>query len=461
MPVPLLLVSRCQTRFHEDMSDPSNDRHEDRQEGWHTDWQEAARKAFASALDAGHPARITADAVAELTRPPTAIMAIGKAAAAMASAAIDAGGMNANDLRGIIVTNDENFTHIAGMDCYASAHPVPDERGIVAAQAVGAMAQSLGKDDHLLALISGGGSALLPAPATGITLAQKAVLNEALLASGMDIHQMNAVRRLFSTLKGGRLARLAHPAKITQLLLSDVPEDRLESIASGPFAADPVPLQTAFDLITQNRLDRLDFVAQHMVAIKAGTVDQPVRPNEPEINRVSSHILASNSLCQRVATQSMAAAVPSFMTATNQALMPLTGDAVDCGVELARLVTAKTRQGNMFGIAGGETTVVLGDGDVGKGGRSQELALAFACEMAETDEPPRRWLVLAGGTDGRDGPTDAAGAIIQSGGPFDLLAAKAALAAHDAYHYLEARDQLLKVAPTGTNLGDLVIVIAA
>ena len=173
------------------------------------------RAAFDAALAAGDPYKITQRACALLESPPTAIIAVGKAAISMAESVREAGFF----VPGIVVTTDENYRQVEGFQCFASSHPVPDRRGLVAAEAVENMATALGRDDHLLLLISGGGSALLPAPLPGITLAQKITLNEALLASGLDIHAMNVVRRLFSRLKGGRLARLASPAKITQFLL--------------------------------------------------------------------------------------------------------------------------------------------------------------------------------------------------------------------------------------------------
>ena len=168
------------------------------------------RRAFDAACAAGHPAGVTRDAMARLKTPPTAMIAIGKAAGAMAAAVRKAG----CEAPGIIVTSDEALTDDdlvlpAGMTVFASAHPVPDARGIAAGEAVMAFADRLGADDHLLLLISGGGSALLPAPAEGMSLADKQALNTALLASGMDIHEMNVVRRLVSRLKGGRLARRA------------------------------------------------------------------------------------------------------------------------------------------------------------------------------------------------------------------------------------------------------------
>ena len=166
------------------------------------DWKALAGRAFNAALAAGHPAGVTAAAMKKLQADPTAVIAVGKAAAAMATAVRDDG----CDAPGIIVTTDESHAEVAGMTCFASSHPVPDARGLAASEAVMDLASGLSADDHLLLLVSGGGSALLPAPADGMTLADKQALNEALLASGLDIHEMNVVRRLFSKLKGGRLA---------------------------------------------------------------------------------------------------------------------------------------------------------------------------------------------------------------------------------------------------------------
>ena len=210
------------------------------------------RAAFDAALLAGQPLRITQLACQAIAAP-TAIIALGKAAGAMAEGARAAG----FTAPGVIITTDENHRQIGGFDCVAASHPMPDERGLRAAKKVTDLVTYLKADDHLLLLISGGGSALLPAPASGISLEQKIALNDALLASGLDIHDMNVIRRLFSTLKGGRLARLAAPAKITQFLLSDVPDDRLESIASGVAVADPVPFDYAKDLVTKHRLKYL------------------------------------------------------------------------------------------------------------------------------------------------------------------------------------------------------------
>ncbi len=416
------------------------------------DWKALAGRAFDAAIAAGHPARVTAAAMKNLQADPTAVIAVGKAAAAMATAVRDCG----CDAPGIIVTTDESHTEVAGMTCFASSHPVPDARGLAASEAVMTFASGLSADDHLLLLASGGGSALLPAPANGMKLADKQALNEALLASGLDIHDINVVRRLFSKLKGGRLARMAAPAAVTQFLLSDVPGDRLESIASGPAVADPVPLDRALALIADAGLDRLDFMAAQLRRIADGTADLPLRADDPVTARVTSHLLASNDIC-RVAARDVLRAGLGGMEEVQ--LPDLAGEATDCGTYLAELMADGRRGTGLWAVTGGETTVQLG-ASPGKGGRAQEMGIAYAVKMHDA-VALTGWAALIGGTDGRDGPTNAAGAILGSDDPFDAAAAARALAAHDSYSYLDAHGQLLKVPPTGTNLGDIGIFIVA
>ena len=418
------------------------------------DW---IRAAFDAALLAGLPQQVTQKACHEIVSP-TAVIALGKAAGAMAEGA-RASGVTAP---GIVITTDENHRQIDGFDCVAASHPVPDARGLRAAEKVIELVSRLAAEDHLLLLISGGGSALLPAPATGISLEQKIVLNDALLASGLDIHDMNAVRRLFSNLKGGRLARLAKPAKITQFLLSDVPGDRLESIASGVAVADPVSFEYAKNLVKTHRLDQLDFVAAHMIALAENDELEPVRPGDPCLSGVHSTILASNAQCRVAAANWLA---KNLRGITQFDAPELAGEARQMARQLAKQVCerqnsqAKTDQ--IFAlVSGGETVVSMDITSVGLGGRSQELALAFACEMRHFGEDaPPHWAVLAGGTDGRDGPTDAAGGILTSSLNFDLDAANVALKRHDSYHFLAARNSLVKTGATGTNLADLVLII--
>lgn len=416
------------------------------------------RRAFDAALAAGHPAAVTRGAMARLEAPATAVIAIGKAAGAMAAAVREAG----CDAPGIIVTTDEsladdNLMLPPGMTVFPSAHPVPDERGIAAGKAVMALADSLTADDHLLLLISGGGSALLPAPAEGMSLADKQALNRALLASGLDIHEMNVVRRLFSRLKGGRLARRAAPAQITQFLLSDVPGDRYESIASGLAVADPVPLETALQLIHGSGLDSLEFMAGQLARISGGSSDLPLRPGDPLAARVTTHLLASNSICRAAARDVLQETLGGLR---EMALPDLAGDAAACAASLAEMLACEAGKGTLWAVTGGETTVQLGD-NPGRGGRAQEMGVAFALAIAEMPDVRGEWTALIGGTDGRDGPTDAAGALVGSDEAFDPGAAQAALASHDCYPYLNVRGELLKVPPTGTNLGDIGIFVLA
>jgi hydroxypyruvate reductase len=278
---------------------------------------------------------------------------------------------------------------------------------------------------------------------------------------------MNVIRRLFSTLKGGRLARLAAPAKLTQFLLSDVPGDRLESIASGVAVADPVPFDYACDLVKAHRLDQLDFVAVQMAALADNPALGPVRPGDPALDHVDGRILASNAQCRDAAAASLAGILPAM----EQLDMPeLGGEAQQMA---QRLVTEICRHkadrpaagepGKIFGfVTGGETVVTLSGATAGLGGRSQELALAFARQMQLAgDARPAHWAILAGGTDGRDGPTDAAGGLLTSQHSFDLAAATAALQSHDSYPFLAAHDGLVKTGATGTNLADLALVVWA
>ena len=416
-------------------------------------WKSLVRRAFDAAVAAGHPGGVTRTAMARLESRPTAIISVGKAAASMAQAVRDYG----CDAPGILVTTDESFAEVSGMVGFASAHPVPDERGIRAGVTVTQLVDGLTADDHLLLLVSGGGSALLPAPAEGMSLADKQALNEALLASGLDIHDMNAVRRLVSTLKGGRLARRASPAKLTQFLLSDVPGDRLESIASGPAIADPVPLEATLDLIRSAGLDGLDFMAGQLRRIETGVADLPVRPGDPVAGNVTTHLLASNAICREAAADVMRSALGDM---EELHLPDLDGEAVDCAADLAGRISGARGTAGVWAVTGGETTVQLG-ASPGKGGRAQEMGIAFAARMqAQGGMAAGQWTALIGGTDGRDGPTDAAGAIIGGDDAFDAEAAGAALAAHDSYRYLDANGQLLQVPPTGTNLGDIAIFVA-
>jgi len=409
------------------------------------DLRQRAETAFRAALAAASPQQALEPALRTLEDAPTYIVSIGKAAVAMAEACRKHG----ITAPGIIITNAENARNVKGFEHFIGGHPVPDEGSLAGAETICHRLAELGAADHLLVLLSGGGSALMASPMAGLTLGHKIRLNQALLASGLDIHAMNAVRRLFSRVKGGRLAALAAPARITQWVLSDVPGDALISIASGPFAAETTPFEQTCRYLDQAGLLEEDWVQHGLARLHAGEVEMPLAPGDPRLDLVTSSILASNRLCVDAAMASLgpeAALLP-----------PLEGEASVMGERLARMVIEAASP--FIGVAGGETVVRLPQ-QHGLGGRSQELALAFLATMAAEGDG-REWVLLAAGTDGRDGPTDAAGGIVSHEMIRHADAARASLLAHDAYPCLEAIGGLVRCPPTGTNLADLVVVLTA
>ena len=411
-----------------------------------TDLIAAARSGFDAALTAAAPARALAPALAELTTPPDAILAVGKAASAMARACRDHG----LKAPGVIITNAENAAAVDGFDLIVGGHPVPDSGSLAAAERAIALADSMQAGQHLLVLLSGGGSALMAKPIGGLSLQHKQEINAALLASGQDIHRMNAVRRLFSAVKGGRLAAMAAPARITQWVLSDVPGDHLASIASGPFAPDPWSFDDACACVTEAGIDRHDWARDVLKAMAEGALPPPLRPGDAAFDRIDSNILASNAICVDAAAKDLSA-----KGSTVTALPELNGDAIEMGRHLARHVKAATQP--LTAVSGGETVVTL-PAEHGLGGRSQALALAFMIDMQDAGFD---WVLLAAGTDGRDGPTDAAGGLVTHDMLIDSAAAAAALARHDSYTFLDGIGGLLKCPPTGTNLADIAIIVTS
>ena len=365
------------------------------------------------------------------------IIAVGKAAISMARAAMQA---FATPPPTLIVTNYENAGDVPHAEVFAAGHPVPDENGQKAAQAVQRALQSTGANDRILALISGGGSALLPAPVPGISLTDKARVNQLLLGAGVDIDQMNLVRQQLSVLKGGGFARLAAPAQVSALILSDVIGDDLRTVASGPTVA---PLGNAADAIAVLRAagiwDELPKTVVHHLQTRTSE-------NVSEPPAVENRLVGSNAI-------SVAAMAAHDRDAVVHA-RPLIGDVADAAREIAAVPAGQTT------LFGGETTVVLA-GD-GLGGRNQELALRVAM-LAESAGWAPGWVFLSGGTDGRDGPTDSAGGLVDDGSLARMRAAgvdpEMALRDNDSYHALQAAGDLLITGATGTNVADLQVLI--
>ncbi|SIQ31841.1 hydroxypyruvate reductase [Paracoccus thiocyanatus] len=365
------------------------------------------------------------------------VIAVGKAARAMAQAALQA----LPGAEALVVTNAGNDAALAGARVMRAGHPQPDEAGAAAAEAVIARLGSAGPQDRVLALISGGGSAMLPAPADGMTLADKQAVNRLLLGSGADIAQVNLIRQGLSRLKGGGWLRLSR-APVAALILSDVPGDDLRVIASGPTVAPAGTRAEAAELA--RRLGIWEQMPKAARAVLRRPEDRRALPPARNI------LVGSNALS--VAAMVAAGADP--------APLPLAGDVQDCAQAIWALA-AGLRPGQALAF-GGETTVrLVGQG---MGGRNQELALRLAL-LAQARPVDFDWAFAAVGSDGRDGPGEAAGGLVGPGTPAAIRAGgidpAAALARNDSTPALAAGDALVVTGATGTNVADLAVLARA
>lgn len=363
------------------------------------------------------------------------VVAIGKAAVPMAEALLP---RLPPPFEALVVTNYENARPVAGAIVNAAGHPVPDENGAKAAWAVEAMLLNAKPVDRVIALISGGGSALLPAPVAGVTLAEKAEVSRLLLGAGVDISQLNLVRQSLSRLKGGGLLRAAQPAPVTAYILSDVIGDDLRVIASGLTVA---PVGSRAD--ARNLLQSLNLWPRLPESVRAALAkDESPQPPLTAAN----HLIGSN----RKSLEAMAAATPGAQIVSDR----LTGDVAEAAAQIIAAAQSATTGTLIFG---GETTVTLRG--TGLGGRNQELALRVAMAMPNLGRP---WAFLSGGTDGRDGPTDAAGGLVDAGTVPRIHAAGgdpvALLANNDSHRALCLAKDLVVTGATGTNVADVQIL---
>lgn len=345
-----------------------------------------------------------------------------------------------------------------------AGHPVPDTAGQAGAERIADLLHGLSARDLVLVLISGGGSALLPLPASDISLVDYQTLTDLLLRSGAAITEINAVRKHCSRLQGGQLARLAAPARVAALILSDVVGTPLDVIASGPTVPDSSTFAQAWAVLEQYDLaNRVPgSVRAHLQCGLAGKIPDTPKADDPLFARVNNIVIGDNASACRAAV----AAAQRFGFHSALLTTFVQGEAR----EVARVV-AGLAQGIAYGqsdfvmpacvVLGGETTVTVRG--AGQGGRNQELALAAAIALDSFPLPPGvRVAVASLGTDGTDGPTDAAGGICTS----DTLArarslgldAHAALARNDSYPFLAALDDLIFTGPTQTNVNDLILV---
>jgi glycerate 2-kinase len=397
------------------------------------------------------------------------LVGAGKAGAPMASAIYEILG---DELaQGIVIVKEGYAGHFSRPDGFSqtsrvlsileAGHPVPDERGVQGAMRIGDLLRGAQADDLVICLISGGGSALLVSPVSGVSLEDLQHLTATLLACGADIYEINTLRKHLEQLKGGGLARLSAPAQVVSLVLSDVIGDPLEVIASGPTAPDPSTFQDAWNI-----LERYNMVSRTPTAIRnyleqglQGLNPETPKPGDKLFDHTHNVIIGSNlQAAQAALAQAQACGYNTLLLTT-----ALQGEARQAGRFLAAVgrqiaVTGQPLPRPACLVVGGETTVTLQGS--GLGGRNQELALGAVADLAGLADTAL--ITLA--TDGGDGPTDAAGAIVtgetQERAHQMGLYPDSFLARNDAYHFFEALDDLLKPGPTLTNVNDLAFVFA-
>jgi glycerate 2-kinase len=419
------------------------------------------RRLFEAAVSGANPETATRDAVARLPGgpEPVRIIALGKAAIAMSKGALASLG---REPAGIIAAPE---AATAPLPVVVGDHPIPAAGSLAAA--IGEAIGRVSVNDRVLALVSGGASALIAAPLPDIQdfgAPELARLYEALLASGADIGVVNAVRKRFTRWSAGRIATALPGRRIDCLMISDVPGDDPSSISSGPCVGDPV---VTSDLIARlersGRWMRFDAVVRaHLERIACGEAPETPKPSDPAFRRVTAEVIVSNRhAIEAAADRARELGFDEVVVVPT----PLAGEASIVGVRLASELLARRKLARgphqtRCILWGGETTVTLGADTPGLGGRNQELALAAARSLADAGERASGITLLAAGTDGRDGPTDAAGAIVDG---LTWGAAMAAgrdpatdLAAHDAYRSLDAASALLRTGYTGTNVMDVV-----
>lgn len=379
------------------------------------------------------------------------VLGCGKASGAMARAAEEVLGDRIAE--GFVVVKDGYTVPLRRVTLAEAGHPVPDERGLAASARLLELARSAREEDLVLLLVSGGGSALTPAPAPLVTLAEKQQVTRLLLAAGATIGELNAVRKHISQLKGGQLASAAWPAWVLTLALSDVIGDPLDVIASGPTAPDPTTFATALEVLQRRgvRAAAPESVIRRLEAGRGGEIEETPKPGDRVFSRVTNLVIGNNALITdaAVAAAQRLGYRPHFLT------RELQGEARQVARELVERARALEPPACL--VAGGETTVTVKGR--GKGGRCQEFALAAALQL----RPDDGLTVFAAGTDGTDGSTDAAGAIVDDGtvgrGRAAGADAERALGDNDAHGFLHASGDLLMSGPTNTNLLDLYLIL--
>lgn len=405
---------------------------------------------FSAAVAAADPALALR---AHLPAPPkgrTVVIGAGKGAAQLAAAFEQ---LWPGPLEGVVVTRYGYAAPCARIRVMEAAHPVPDAAGLAATAALMQAVRGLGPDDLVVALICGGGSALLPAPPDGLTLADEVALNQALLASGAPISVMNAIRKQMSQIKGGRLAAACHPARVVSLVVSDVPGDDPAQVASGPTVPDAVGRAQARAMAAAWRIALPSRVADWL----AGDLGLPPLPDDPVFAGHEVRVIASARLSlEAAAAQAEAMGLPAVIL--SDAIEGEARDVARVHAAIAREVALRNRPFTrpVVILSGGETTVTLRAR--GKGGRNSEFLLAFA--LAAEGVP---FAALAADTDGIDGSEDNAGAFADGTSAARLRAVghdpAALLAGNDAWTAFDVLGDLFVPGPTGTNVNDFRAIL--
>lgn len=397
-----------------------------------------------AAIEAAQPSLCLPAHLPALPKGRTIVVGAGKASAAMA-AVVEANWHG--PLEGLVLTRYGHGCPCEQIEIVEAAHPVPDKAGFDAAARIHDMVQDLTPDDLVLCLISGGGSALLTAPAAGISLTEKQAVNKALLACGAPIGEMNCLRKHLSAIKGGRLATSAYPAKVVSLLISDVPGDDPSTVASGPTVADPTTRADALAILDKYDLD----VAPSVRAFLATDAAETPKPDDPRLATADTRMIAT----PRMSIDAAARIAREHGYHVIDLGDDLEGEARDVGAAHAKI--ALETSGPAIILSGGETTVTLKG--KGRGGRNAEYALALAIGL----EGAAHVSGVAIDTDGIDGSEDNAGAQIHP----DVLVraqasgvnAQAMLDNNDGYGFFEATGDLVMTGPTLTNVNDFRAII--
>ncbi len=404
------------------------------------------REMFDAAIASAQPAKCVPAHLPEPPRGRLLVVGAGKASAAMARAVEECW---TGPISGLVVTRYGYAVPCSHIDIVEAAHPVPDAAGMRAARAMLERVQNLSEDDLVLCLISGGGSALLPLPAAGLTLEVKQSVSRALLASGATISEMNCVRRHLSAIKGGRLAAACYPARVLTLLISDVPGDRPIDIASGPTVADPTTCADASSILARYGIE----VSREVRELLDSGRGESVKPNDPRMARCAVRMIATPQMALEAAAEvARAAGVAAHILGD-----AIEGEARDVGKVLAGIALQVAERDQPVGapcvlLSGGETTVTVRG--TGRGGRNVEFLLSLCIAL---DGHPRIH-ALAGDTDGVDGQEEIAGACMA---PDTLARAwtqglrpKDMLAINDGHCFFSALGDAVVTGPTLTNVND-------